>query len=70
MKSSISAKQKKRGRGRPPTGVRPMIGLRVSGDETALVDAWGERHGMNRSDAIRAMIREVLHREKGCGKRR
>jgi metal-responsive CopG/Arc/MetJ family transcriptional regulator len=47
-----------------------MIGLRLSGDETALVDAWGERHGMNRSDAIRAMIREVLRREKGCGKRR
>jgi len=52
------------------TGVRPMIGLRLSNDETARVDAWCERHGMNRSDAIRAMIREVLDREKGCGKRR
>jgi metal-responsive CopG/Arc/MetJ family transcriptional regulator len=47
-----------------------MIGLRLSEDETARVDAWGERHGMNRSDAIRAMIREVLDRGKGCGKRR
>jgi hypothetical protein len=64
------AKQKKRRRGRPPTGVRPMIGLRLSADETARVDGWGERHGMNRSDAIRAMIRDVLDREKGCGKRR
>jgi metal-responsive CopG/Arc/MetJ family transcriptional regulator len=47
-----------------------MIGLRLSGEETALVDAWGERHGMNRSDAIRAMIREVLDREKRYGKPR
>jgi metal-responsive CopG/Arc/MetJ family transcriptional regulator len=28
------------------------------------------RHGMNRSDAIRAMIREVLHRERECGQLR
>jgi metal-responsive CopG/Arc/MetJ family transcriptional regulator len=47
-----------------------MIGLRLSDDETELVDAWGERHGMNRSDAIRAMIREALHRERESGKRR
>jgi hypothetical protein len=41
-----------------------MIGLRLSGDETARVDAWGEQRGLNRSDAIRQMITETLDREK------
>jgi hypothetical protein len=63
-------KQKKSARGRPPTGTTPMIGLRLSEDETARVDAWGLQRGftklngeVNRSDTVRAMIKEVLERE-------
>jgi hypothetical protein len=58
MKRSISAKQKKRGR--PPTGVRPMIGLRLSEDDIERVDRWARERGMSRSDAIRALIEQGL----------
>jgi Arc/MetJ-type ribon-helix-helix transcriptional regulator len=47
-----------------------MIGLRLSEYETARVDAWGAQHGLNRSEAIRAMITETLDREKRRGKDR
>jgi hypothetical protein len=47
-----------------------MIGLRLSEEETARVDAWGLQRGftkltgeVNRSDAVRAMIKEVLDRD-------
>jgi predicted DNA binding CopG/RHH family protein len=58
MKRSISAKQKKRGR--PATGVRPMIGLRLSEDDIERVDRWAKERGMSRSDAIRALIEQGL----------
>lgn len=58
---TISVRQKKRSRGRPPTGIRP-ISLRLSEVETARVDAWAERRGLSRSDAIRVMIAEALGR--------
>jgi Ribbon-helix-helix protein, copG family len=72
MARSISDRQKKRGRGRPATGIRPLISFRLSEEETARLDAWGEQRGMrSRSDAIRAMITEALDREpRGRGKRR
>jgi hypothetical protein len=57
---SISAKPKKRGPGRPATGRDPMIGLRLSKEETALLDKWAKANGCTRSEAIRAMIGFVL----------
>jgi Ribbon-helix-helix protein, copG family len=66
----VSDKQK-RPPGRPPTGVRPMVGFRLSEDEIARVDAWAARRGMDRSDALRAMITEALDREpQGRGRRK
>ena len=62
MAQSISDRQKKKGRGRPPTGIRPLVCFRLSEEEIARVDAWGERRGLSRSTAIRAMITEALDR--------
>jgi hypothetical protein len=55
---SISAKQKKRGR--PATGIRPMIGLRLSKVEIGRVDRWAVDHGVTRSEAIRLLIESGL----------
>jgi metal-responsive CopG/Arc/MetJ family transcriptional regulator len=59
MKPSINAKQKKRGR--PATGKTPMIGLRLSPEVAAAVDAWAAKHGLgSRSAAIRQMIDQAI----------
>jgi Ribbon-helix-helix protein, copG family len=58
MKRSISVKQKKRGR--PATGVRPIVGLRLSEEEIARVDHWAKERDISRSDAIRALIERGL----------
>ena len=61
MRRSISVKRKKRGPGRPATGVRPMIGLRLSDDEIARLDRWAKAQGhRDRSTAIRALIKSGL----------
>ena len=53
---SISAKSKKRGRGRPATGRDPMIGLRLPKAEIASLDKWATANGYTRSEAIRVLI--------------
>jgi hypothetical protein len=58
MKQSIFAKQKKPGR--PATGIRPMIGLRLSEKEIARVDRWAAERKLSRSAAIRALIERGL----------
>jgi predicted DNA binding CopG/RHH family protein len=57
----LSAKQKKRGR--PATGVRPMVGLRLSNVDIERVDRWATQHGITRSDAIRILIDKALKRK-------
>jgi hypothetical protein len=59
MARSISAKPKKRGRGRPATGRDPMIGLRLPKAEIASLDRWAKANGLTRSEAIRVLIREI-----------
>jgi antitoxin component of RelBE/YafQ-DinJ toxin-antitoxin module len=52
---------KKKTRGRPPSGGRdPLIGLRLSPELTARVDAWAEHQKLTRSEAIRQMIEQAL----------
>ena len=58
MKKSVSAKQKRRGR--PATGVTPMIGLRLPAKVTTQVDRWAEINGVTRSQAIRSLIEQAL----------
>jgi hypothetical protein len=57
MAKSITAKPKKKRRGRPATGRDPMIGLRAGKELTAAIDAWAERHAVKgRSEAMRLLI--------------
>lgn len=60
MKRSISVKQKKRGR--PPTGIRPIVGLRLSEVEIQRVDRWAAEHRVNRSEAVRLLIERGLRK--------
>jgi len=53
---SISAKPRKRGRGRPATGRDPMIGLRLPKAEIACLDKWAKANSHTRSEAIRVLI--------------
>ena len=53
---SISAKPRKRGRGRPATGRDPMIGLRLPKAKIASLDKWAKANGYTRSEAIRVLI--------------
>ena len=54
--AKISAKQKKRRRGRPATGTDPMIGLRLPKPQTTRLDRWAKVNGYTRSEAIRVLI--------------
>lgn len=58
MRRSISVKQKKRGR--PATGVRPIVGIRLSDADIVRVDRWAVEHEVNRSEAIRLLIERGL----------
>ena len=61
MKRSITAKQKKRGR--PATGITPMIGVRLHPEVRLAVEAWAGRHGkVSLSEAIRLLIGIALKR--------
>jgi hypothetical protein len=56
MKRSISAKQKKRGR--PATGITPMIGIRLSPDKRKAVEAWAKTalDKPSLSEAVRRLV--------------
>src|ERR1700693_1579903 len=56
MKASIFAKRKKRGR--PATGVTPMVGVRISADARKQIEAWAETQADNPSlsEAIRRLF--------------
>jgi Arc/MetJ-type ribon-helix-helix transcriptional regulator len=61
MKRSMSAKQKKE-RGRPPTGVTPMIGVRLSKSARAEIERWAkaQEDRPSLSEAIRRLIDQSL----------
>jgi hypothetical protein len=65
MAKSIPAKRKKRGR--PATGLDPMVGLRMAPEVRKAVEAWAQRQDdkLSFSEAIRRMIEIVLKSEKG-----
>ena len=58
MVKSIYAKQKTRGR--PATGVTPMVGLRLAQELIERVDRWAAHKRLTRSDAIRQLLEEAL----------
>jgi hypothetical protein len=49
----ISAKRK---RGRPATGMDPLVAARIPPALTARVEAWAAATGISRSEAIRQLI--------------
>lgn len=58
MGDAISVKPKKRGR--PATGRDPLVGVRISPELLALIDAWAAERGITRSSAIRAMVEATV----------
>jgi len=63
MASSIAVTKKKRGRGRPPTGIRPHVGLRLYPDLEARLDAWIAEQSepdLGRPEAIRRILDKAL----------
>jgi hypothetical protein len=56
MKPSITVKQKKRGR--PATGVDPLVGVRFPQSAIDSIDAWAAKAGadVSRSEAIRRLV--------------
>lgn len=58
MPTSIAVKPKKRGR--PATGRDPLVGIRLPPSVIESIDAWAAERGVNRSEAIRAMIMAAL----------
>ena len=58
MLMSITVEPKKRGR--PATGRDPLIGFRAPPDLLAQLEAYGEREGLKRSEAIRRLVEEAL----------
>jgi hypothetical protein len=63
MSPSIADNKKKRGRGRPSTGIGPAVGLRLYPDLQARLDAWIAKQGesdLGRPEAIRRLLDGVL----------
>ena len=46
--------------GRPRTGIGTPVMVRLQPDILAKVDAWAEKHGAKRPEAIRAMIEAAV----------
>ena len=65
MRQSIPVKRKKRGR--PATGVDPLVGVRMSPESRKAVEAWAKRQAdkPSLSEAIRRMVEIVLKSGKG-----
>jgi hypothetical protein len=59
---SITDNRKKRGRGRPPTGIGNPVGLRLYPDLEAKIDAWAskQRDKPGRPEAIRRLLEQAL----------
>ena len=47
-------------RGRPATGQDPVTAIRHPPEMTAGIDAWAEKRGVSRSQAIRQMVELAL----------
>jgi hypothetical protein len=60
--ASISDNRKKRGRGRPPTGIGKPVGLRLYRDLEQRVDTWAKRQTdkPGRPEAIRRLLEQAL----------
>jgi hypothetical protein len=58
-----SENKKKRGRGRPPTGIRPTTGVRLYPEMEERIDQWIAKQGedgLGRHEAIRRLLDYAL----------
>jgi hypothetical protein len=60
MRKSITVKQKKRGRGRPATGVTPIVGLRMPPDMRSRMEKLAREDGVTLSKKILQVLAEHL----------
>jgi Arc/MetJ-type ribon-helix-helix transcriptional regulator len=58
MAKSISVKRKRRGR--PATGVDPLVGVRLPSEMLSRLDRWATDVGLNRSEAIRRLLERTI----------
>jgi CopG-like RHH_1 or ribbon-helix-helix domain, RHH_5 len=63
MAKSISVHEKKRGRGRPATGVDPAVTTRLPVDVLAKLEKWAAANGYHRSQAIAHLVERGLAAE-------
>jgi hypothetical protein len=71
FRSESIAVNKKNKRGRPPTGIGPVIGVRLYPEMQAELAAWIERQPEpkpSRPEAIRRLIEKGLKADRGVGK--
>ena len=47
--------------GRPPTGVDPVVGVRLDSELLGLLDGWAAERNMDRSKAIRVLLNRILN---------
>lgn len=66
MAKSIEVIPKKRGR--PATGKDPLLTIRAPAELIASIEAWAEREGLSRSDAVRQLIEAGLAKLSKRGK--
>ena len=65
MAKSISVKQKKRGRGRPSTGVTPIVGLRMPAKMRKRAEKLAKEKGVTLSKAILSVLEKYLPKAEG-----
>ena len=66
MKKATKKGNSKKKRGRPSTGRDPVVAIRLPTTLTERVDAWAEKNGCSRSEAIRQLVEKSLHVRKSA----
>jgi hypothetical protein len=59
-----SVSQKKRRRGRPVTGNKPVVTARISKEAIKVLDNWAKSKGITRGEAIRLLVEVGLKKRK------
>jgi hypothetical protein len=60
MAKAISVHEKRRGRGRPATGVDPAVTARIPAEILARVEKWATANGWSRSEGIVRLLERGL----------
>ena len=71
MMKRLGAKQKRKRIGRPPSGITPIVGVRVSNELRGRIEGWAARQddAPGLSEAIRRLVELGLGRSKPMARR-